>query len=609
MLRATLLLLTPALLHAQTDWPVYGHDPGGARYSPLDQITASNVSRLERAWTFHTGEQVSNSDYHSQKIAAFEATPLVIDGTLYFSTPGDCAIALDAESGKLIWKYDSQEGRARRQYHSNRGVSYWPGSAGNSPRILMGTQDGRMIALDAKTGKPVPGFGNEGILDLRKGVADDFPKKSYAVSSPPAIFRDLLITGSAVPEEAGPGPKGDVRAFDVRTGKLIWQFRTWTGSAEENRTGVNVWSIMTVDAARGIVYLPIGSATYDFYGGDRKGSTLYANSLVALDAATGRVLWHQQLVHHDLWDYDLPAPPALITARGVPAVAQVTKMGLLFLFNRVTGEPIYPIEERRVPQSEVPGEATWPTQPIPTLPPPLSRESMSRDEISRVTPESNKFCTALFDQLKTGPRYTPMGSEMTLVFPGTLGGGTWSGGSFDPKRGYFFVNVNNIGAIGQMVKDADGAPARYKRTSPQGAYGRFWDDHHLPCQQPPWSELKAVDVNTGKIAWSSTLGITEGITEKTGAPNIGGSIATAGGVVFIGGTNDSRFRAFDSKTGAELWTAKLEASGHATPITYRGKSGRQYVVIAAGGGGFFSITGSDVLAAYALPEKAKSTNK
>ena len=591
MLRLLCLLSVVVALSAQTDWPVYGHDPGGARYSPLTQITPQNVTRLERAWTFHTGEVTT---------AAFESTPLVIDNVLYFSTPGDCAIALEADTGKLLWKYDAQAGRARVQYHANRGVSYWQG------RILLGTQDGRMIALNAKTGKPVPGFANEGTLDLRKGVADEFPDKQYGLSSPPAIFRDMLITGSAVPEAAGPGPKGDIRAFDVRTGKLIWQFRTWAGDPGEHRTGVNVWSIMTVDTARGIVYLPVGSATYDFYGGDRHGADLYANCLVALDAATGKMLWHYQLVHHDLWDYDLPAPPALITVkhggREIPAVAQVTKMGLVFIFDRVTGEPIYPIEERKVPKSTVPGEESWPTQPIPVLPPALSRESMTRDEITQVTPESNKYCAALFDTLKTGPRYMPLGTEMTLVFPGTLGGGTWSGGSFDPKHGYFFVNVNNTGGIGRMVEQPAGSPTRYKRTSPWGDYARYWDENHLPCQKPPWGLLQAIDVNTGKIAWTATLGITEGIAEKTGAPNIGGSIATAAGLVFIGATNDSRFRAFDSATGAEVWVTKLEAGGHATPVTYQGKNGRQYVVIAAGGGGFFSAKGADVLAAYALKQ-------
>ncbi len=603
---AGVALLAAGSLVAQSDWPVYGHDPGGQRYSPLKQITPKNVAKLQRAWTYHTREQVSNADYRGQRIAAFESTPIVIGNVLYFSTPGDRAIALNAETGEQLWRFDSQAGRKNIRFHSHRGVSYWPGDATAPARILFGTQDGRMIALNAKTGAPVPGFGDEGELDLRKNFSQAFPNGQYSITSPPAIYRDLLITGAAVPEAAGPGPAGDVRAFDVHTGKLAWRFHTWTGDAKENRTGVNVWSIMTVDTARGIVYLPLGSPTYDFYGGDRRGSALYANCIVALDANNGKVIWYRQLVHHDLWDYDLPAPPALITVkrggRDIPAVAQVTKMGLVFLFNRETGEPIYPIEELKVPKSNVPGEESWPTQPIPTLPPPLSRSSMHASEVSQVTPESHAFCADFFSKLHTEGRFTPWGTALTLVLPGTLGGGTWSGGSFDPTRGFLFVNANEIGAIGQMQGQPDGSPARYKRVSPEGDYARFWDQNHLPCQQPPWGTLTAIDVNTGHFAWRQTLGITEGIEQKTGAPNIGGSIATAGGLVFIGATNDSRFRAFDSATGAELWVTKLEASGHATPVTYAGRDGRQYVVIAAGGGGFFSTAGSDTLAAFALPK-------
>ncbi|MDQ6704626.1 MAG: PQQ-binding-like beta-propeller repeat protein, partial [Acidobacteriota bacterium] len=478
------------------------------------------------------------------------------------------------------------------------------------------THDARLIALNAKTGKPVPGFGNEGEVDLRKGFAEGFPKEAYAVSSPPAIYKDLVITGSAVPER-GRGPSGDVRAFNVLTGKQMWRFHTmpepgepggdtWQSADRKDRTGVNVWSMMTIDEPRGILFLPIGSPAYDFYGGDRKGRNLYGNSLVALEAATGKLLWYYQFVHHDIWDYDPPAPPVLITVRRngqeIPAVVQVTKMGLVFILNRITGEPIYEVKETPVPPSDVPGEAAWPTQPIPVKPPPLSRSTMTRDEITKVTPESNRYCTELFDQLTTHGRYTPYGTELTLVFPGTLGGATWSGGSFDPMSGYLFVNANEIGAIGQMKPQPEGASSRYVRTSSFGEYARFWDRNSLPCQQPPWGTLNAVNVNTGEIAWKTPLGITEGLKEKTGAPNIGGSIATAGGLVFIAATNDSRFRAFHSSTGKELWTTKLESSGHATPMAYLGRNGKQYVVIAAGGGGFFGSQVSDTLAAFALPD-------
>ena len=615
------LLGLAASLSAQVDWPVYGHDDGGMRYSPLKQINAGNVGRLERAWTYHTHELQGSPADPSAHPAPFETTPLVIGNVLYLSTPADRVIALDPETGREIWKYDSQaNARGKIRYHQHRGVAYWPGDARTPPRILFGTRDGRLIALNAKTGLPSPGFGNEGEVNLRVGVADRFPNSTYAVTSPPAIYRDLVITGALVPEGPGLGPSGDVRAWDARSGKLVWRFHTvpqpgepghetWEGDSWKDRTGANAWSIMTVDTARGIVFLPIGSPAYDFYGGDRKGQNLFGNCLVALDARTGKLLWYYQFVHHDVWDYDPPAPPALITVRRrgreIPAVVEVTKMGLVFILDRLTGKPLYPVEEQPAPKSEVPGESTWPTQPIPLKPPPLSRSSMTRDEISDVTPESHRVCTELFDQMHSQGRYTPGGLKPTLVFPGTLGGATWSGVSFDPSLGYIFVNTNDAGAVGWMVEQPKGSPARYKRTGPSGEYARFWDPNLWPCQKPPWGLLHAIDVNTGDIAWRVPLGITEALEAKgihnTGAPNIGGAIATAGGLVFIAATNDSRFRAFDSRTGKELWTVKIDAAGHATPITYRGANGKQYVVIAAGGGGYFGSPPADALIAFSLP--------
>jgi membrane-bound PQQ-dependent dehydrogenase (glucose/quinate/shikimate family) len=620
---ALVFAITLPAAFGQNDWPTYGHDAAGTRFSPIRQITRRNVAQLERAWTYHTGEKPGVSGPRGQRETAFETTPLVINGVLYLTTPANRVIALNPTTGRELWTFDPQaKSKKPIQYHAHRGVSYWPGDKNSPARILLGTLDGRLIALNAQTGAPVPSFGNEGEVNLRNGVADDFPDATYAITSPPAIFEDLVITGAEVPESPGHGPWGDVRGWEIRTGKLRWTFHTvprpgepghdsWQGNSWEHRTGANVWTGFTVDAQSGTVFLSIGSPAYDFYGGDRKGSDLYGNSVVALNARTGALLWHYQLVHHDIWDYDPPAPPALITVqRGtekIPALVEVTKMGLVFILDRRNGIPVFPIEERPTPQTDVPGEASWPTQPIPVKPPPLSRSSMTAADITDVTPEAHRFCADVFSKVENKGRYTPYGTRMTVVFPGTLGGATWSGVSYDPTLGYVFVNTNEVGALGQMVKQAQGAETAWRRTSSLGEYGRFWDSNLWPCQKPPWGLLTAVNVNTGEIAWRVPLGMVDALeargVHKTGALNIGGSIATAGGLVFIGATNDSRFRAFDSRTGHELWSAEIDASGHATPMTYIGRDGRQYVVIAAGGGGFFGSKPSDAIVAFALPAK------
>ena len=608
-MRLACALLIPAVLtisaSAQTDWPSYGHDPGGMRFSPLKQIDAGNVSRLVRAWTYHTGEIPVVSGPRGLRQTAFETTPLIVNGVLYLSTPSDRIIALEPESGSELWKFDLQTDSTSRKSRAHRGVAYWPGDARTSPRILFGTLDGRLIALNARTGQKVPGFGNEGEVNLKTGVADKFPNSIYDETSPPAIAGDLVITGAEVPESGGLGPRGDVRAWDIHTGKLAWTFHTvplpgeaghetWEGDGWKDRTGVNVWTMITVDQPRNLVFLAIGSPAYDFYGGDRKGANLYGNCLVALDLKTGKLRWHFQLVHHDIWDYDPPAAPALVTVRrsgaDIPAVVQVTKMGLVFILDRRDGKPIFGVDERPMPASDVPGEATWPTQPIPIKPAALSRSTIAAEDV-------REGCADMFAKLENHGRYTPYGMKPTVVFPGTLGGATWSGVSFNPDLGYIFVNTNEVGAIGQMVKQPEGSPMAYRRTSPAGDYARFWDANLQPCQKPPWGLLTAVNVNTGDIAWRVPLG-----PHETGAPNIGGSIATAGGLIFIAATNDSHFRAFDARTGRELWSTTIEASGHATPATYLGKDNKQYVVIAAGGGGFFGSPPGDSLIAFKLPE-------
>lgn len=602
------------------EWRSWGGDPGGTRFSSLADINRSNVARLRRLWTYHTGERQEGT-----RQVALQCTPLVVGGVLYLSTPSNRIVALNDETGAEIWRFDPHVADPRRRFQAHRGVAYWEGTTASGERqrrILSGTYDGKLFALDAKTGRPSNDFGDGGSIDLRLGVAERWPSSEYAVTSPPAIYRDLVITGASLPEGPGLGPSGAVRAFDVRSGKQVWRFETipgpgepghdtWEGDSWRDRTGVNVWSIMSIDPERGLVFLPTGSPAYDFYGGDRRGQNLFANSLVALDAATGKRVWHFQMVHHDVWDYDLPAQPVLVDfvrgGRRIAAVAQVTKMGLVFVLDRRTGKPVFPVQERPVPQSPVAGETTWPTQPIPAAPPPLSRQSITREGLSRVTPESARECAALFDQLKHGPAYTPYGVDLTLVLPGTLGGATWSGASFDPATSYLYVNTNETGAIGRIAEQPAGSRYRFQRTSPGGEYARFWDSKRLPCVAPPWGLLHAIDLKQGTIAWQAPLGIVEELEAKgvpqTGTSNLGGSIVTAGGLVFIAATNDSRFRAFDARTGKELWVTRLEAGGHATPITYRAShSGKQIVVIAAGGGGSFSDTSSDVVAAYALPD-------
>jgi quinoprotein glucose dehydrogenase len=548
-------------------------------------------------------------------------TPVMAGGLLYVSTPYRTVAALEPETGKTVWSY-AVPGPGQP---SLRGVEYWPGDARSPAEILFGTRDGRLIALDARTGAPIAGFGQGGVLNLKTpDVMGDTPDTgrfpAYGLSSPPLVYKDLVITGSAVQEFPAVGPAGDIRAWDVRTGKPAWTFHavpkpgefghdTWAGESWKGRSGVNNWGFMTADLSRGIVYVAFGAPAWDRFGGGRHGANLFSTAVVALDAKTGKRLWHFQVVHHDIWDFDTESPPTLMTVkrggRSIPAVGVVSKSGYMFVLDRLSGKPLFKVEEKPVPASTVPGEEASPTQPFPEKPGPLARTTMSRADLADLTPELKSFCEQLVDKnnIDLGGPYLPSGfNRVTVNFPGTLGGANWGGGAFDPSLGYYFVNTLDLAQVQSLVPNPPG-PLPYKQGP---VFGRFWQESsRLPCQKPPWGQLLAVDVNSGAIVWRSVLGVSDNLPEalqKTGRPNIGGAIATAGGLVFVAATDDARFRAFDSRTGAEVWTVKLPAAAHATPMTYRGKDGKQYVVIVATGGSFLnSPLASDAVVAYALP--------
>ncbi|MBZ5623181.1 MAG: pyrroloquinoline quinone-dependent dehydrogenase [Acidobacteriia bacterium] len=607
-------ILTPAL-GGQTGWPVYGHDPGGTRYSPLKQIDTRNVSKLQLAWTYDTEAVMASTAAPTPgrnpsgrpRMRRSSTTPLVIDGVLYMSTAYNRVVALEPETGKKLWEYESQHTPGMR------GIAYWPGDAKSPARIIFGTTDGWLISLNAKTGQPVPGFGNEGLVNLRPGVADKFPNAMYGLSSPPTLIGDLIITGSHVQEAPSLGPSGDIRAWDVRTGKLVWTFHTiprpdepnheaWAGDQWVDRSGANAWGFITADLERGLLFVPLGTPTTDFYGADRKGSNLYGSSLVALEAATGKLEWFYQTTHHDNWDYDLESPPLLLNVRRngkpIPAVAVMTKQSLLFILDRTTGKPVYDVEERPVISDNLfpgGGDEPWPTQPFPLKPPPLARNSFRPEEIATVTPEHERYCRALLAEeggALTGGPYSQYGPKLRVIFPAWIGGGNWGGMSFDPHLGYLFVNTQSVANFNKIVKSEDGT--RFLRVGPDnkslslGEGNLFWDgEKNWPCQRPPWGELMAVNANTAEIAWRVPLGSFEELdaqgVPKTGTPNMGGSIATAGGLVFIAATVDTRFRAFDSHTGKELWVTKLATDAQSTPITFLGKDHKQYVAVMASG--------------------------
>ena len=656
------------------EWPTFGHDSGGMRFSPLTQINTSNVDKLTVAWTYHMKQDstgggrgpggpggrrpgggpgggapggAGGGDQSVAQAAAegigpprvatgfsfAEVTPLVIHGVMYICTPYGRVTALDPTTGKEIWSYKLQSGEP-----ATRGVEYFPGDKQTPELIVVGTSDAKLFTLDPKTGALNKKFGVDGIVDLNTPeITHGLPDVSDGVSSPPIMYNNLIIVGGKTTESGGPGPAGDVRAFDIHTGKLAWTFHAipqpgepnyggWAGDSAKERSGVNVWGLITVDAKRGIAYLPFGAPSGDAFGGDRPGDNLYGSSIVAVNAATGKYLWHFQLVHHDIWDFDTETPPLLMDVKKdgkmIPAVAVIEKDSLLYLLDRTNGKPIYGVEERPVPQSMVPQEKTSPTQPFPVKPEPLARQTVTMADIATVTPELEAACRKLIadNHLELGGPFLPETyNHVRVNFPSEIGGVNWPGGTFNPQLGYYYINVMNLGqmqgykdpASGPVKDDIAGTNKFFGRAGPYTSLrpgGRFKDNaSNMPCQQPPWGELVAVNVNTGDIAWKVPLGITESLPadkQKTGRPGIGGPIATAGGLVFIGAVDDNRFRAFDAKTGKELWAAKLDAAAGSVPSTYEGTDGRQYVVVTSAGNVFAAEPAtSDAITAYALPKK------
>ena len=548
-----------------------------------------------------------------------EATPIMVNGVLYMPTPYGTVIALEPETGKELWSYKLDHGRP-----AGRGVAYWHGDAKTPASILFGTSDGRLLSINAVTGKPTIGFGVNGAVNIKPFVQNGITTAQFDITSPVTIYKDLVITGGQLQESPAVGASGDTLAWNVHTGKLVWRFHsvphpgetgneTWPARGWKYRSGTNVWGFMSVDVERGLVFLPYGSPSYDFYGADRIGKNLFGNSLVALNADTGKLVWYFQTVHHDTWDYDLESSPVLIDVeqRGekIPAVAIIGKAGLMFILDRRNGNPIFGVEERPIPASDVPGEAQWPTQPFPVKPVPFGRHSFSPEEIALVTPEHKKFCTDMLATeggMKSGGPYTSYGSKLTIVFPGTLGETNWPGMSYNPDLGYLFVNTSDIADVGKVAKVEEGADPPYERNSPWGLYVRFWDaDKFWPCQQPPWGELWAINVNTGDVAWKIPFGTDAELEAKgvhgTGTLNFGGSIATAGGLLFIAATYDQHFHAFDASSGKLLWETKLDTGSYTVPMTYQGKNGKQYVVLVATGGSFYDTTAGDSVIAFALP--------
>jgi quinoprotein glucose dehydrogenase len=604
------------------DWPNYGNDPGGSRFSPLAQINRRNVSRLQQAWVFHTRDV---SEGHGARRSGFETTPLFVDDTLFLTTPFNRVIALDPVTGRQRWAFDPRIDKGWQSGDGliNRGLATWLDSdrAAGAPchrRLFEATIDARLIALDAASGRACTDFGRGGEVSLRN--VPHFIPGAYHMTSPPAVVDDVVVVGSSIDDNTRVDmPSGVVRAFDVRTGALRWSWDPLPGDQKPGALhagAANAWSLLTVDPQRHLVFVPTGSASPDYYGGLRPGNDRWANSVVALRAATGELVWGFQLVHHDLWDYDSASPPLLTTLEHdgvpVPVVIAGNKTGFLYILNRDTGIPLFPVRETPVPQSAVPGEVTSPTQPVPVAPPPLVPQHLA--ELWSRTAADRESCERQIQGLASDGGFTPPSIRGTVAIPGNIGGMNWSGYAFDPRRGLLIVNTNNLPYEIRLVPRSERSSPRIKAHSeyaeqsgtPYGLYRRpLFAPGNLPCVPPPWGTLAAVDLVHGTIRWQVPLG-TFNLAGPAGPPgtiSLGGPIVTAGDLAIIAGTFlDPHIRAFDVETGRQLWSAALPASGHATPMTYE-THGKQYVVIAAGGHGKFSEEPlSDSLVAFALPE-------
>ena len=630
------IAIPAALLGQSVDWPTYGNDAGGLKYSPLTEVNRANVSKLQVAFTWSTNESniPASAGQKAARPGQFQATPLAIRDTLFFPTPFNRVIALDAATGREHWAYDPQPWKAYGQPSNgtgfvHRGVATW--TDGRERRVFINSR-WRLIAIDASTGKPIPSFGTGGEVDLTAGLSRAVRREHYTNTSPPVIWGNLVILGNGVGDRLmyRGDPPGDVQAFDVRTGKRVWRFKTvpepgefghetWRDASWKYMGHTNVWAPFTVDSARGLVYLPVGTPSNDWYGGERKGANLFAEAIVCLDARTGKRVWHYQVVHHGLWDYDLPAPPNLLTissgGRRIDAVAVPTKQGLLFVFDRVTGTPIWPIEERRVPASDVPGEEAWPTQPYPTRPAPYARQGFTVDDVADFTPAIRSAALAELTKYKLGPLYTPPSMQGTAVLPGVIGGSGWGGGAVDPETGWIYLKSSNSPALFSIVKrdaTSDTVDAPYVvnlggssltltlRDSSGSAIGGS-----MPIIKPPYGTMVAIDLNTGETKWTIPFGDTPNLREhpalrgvalppKLGIVGAPGALVTRGGLVFATGGGRVLY-AIDSRTGETLWEHDLGQIAYANPMTYRTQTGRQFIIIATGAGS------SAKLVAFALP--------